>query len=371
MKNHKKNGGYFNNVWPLLLVLLFHIGCDNSSKNFTEFLYDLAEIDVENRAAYVDDWLKKQEEFPIIDGQNVYFIFKDKREVAVRLSGDMIAADGAPIELVKIIGTDYYYTLQSFPLNAVFEYKFIVNGRHYLDPLNKRIIKSKDGIRSLLFMPEYGYPVETLMRVNKVYSRMDTVEFSDSDLYIYRHPKAGPDSPLIIFLNGKDYLQLAEANIILDNLISDQQIEPCFAVFPSTDIDAIKMYSFLKKKLALQQNQTIIGGSQKTGLAVLQNPAIFQNFNAFFIQSALTDSSDWDFISQSRALDISGKKIFLGYGYYEKRDSVYSVFIDMLHDKTQFLKYEKYNEGASWLSWKSHLDDALLYLLQKKGKVSL
>ena len=83
MKNSFKPGSYFNIVCTLIVLTSLLWSCSKSSSNFTEFLYDLAEIDEQDRNAYLEDWLNKQEEFPVIDGTDVYFIYKQKKEMSV------------------------------------------------------------------------------------------------------------------------------------------------------------------------------------------------------------------------------------------------------------------------------------------------
>jgi len=365
MKIIKKGGVHFNNVWPLLVLLLLHFGCSDSAENFTEFLYDLAEIDVNNRSTALEEWLKKQEEFPIINGSEVYFLFKEKREVPVFLSGDMNKGISEPAELLKIIGTDYYYVRQVFPMNSASEYVFTVNGRHFLDPLNKKIFKSARELKSVLFMPDYIYPRETLRRINNLYTKLDTLDFNKNKVYLYRHMSVQSNSPVIVFVPGKEYLEVAEANIILDNLTHSKKIEPCFAVFPADNINLADLLPFLKKEKILTGNKKILGGNTKTGSLMLENPGIINNFNAVFLQSGFNSKDSMSITNILAKIDFSSKRIFLSYGYFEKRDSLYNRVIEFFKDRTPYLKYEKYNEGASWLSWKGHLDDALIHCLSK------
>ena len=370
MKSLKNIISYFNHVWPLLALQLLILGYNGSPKNLTELLYELAEIDVEDRAGYLEDWLKMQDEFPVIDGNEVYFIFKEKRDVPVFLVGDM-TNDNSEQQLLKIIGTDYYYTKQTYPLDCGFEYKFIVGGRHYLDPLNKRIIKNKTELRSLLFMPEYIYPVESLTRINKGYTKLDTISYKNDVLYTYRHPKAVTHSPIIYFLNGKEYLEFAEANIILDNLIDDYKIVPCFAVFLNKSADILNLFSHFKREFNLDGGQTIIGGNKNAGLMLFQNPEICKKFNSIFIQSGFSNVKNLVFLSNLSDIDFLNKNIFLSYGHFENQDTVYNKVIDFFKNKTAHFKYEKYSEGASWLSWKGHLDNVLIYFLKQGNQANL
>ena len=366
-----KYSTYFKNVWPLLVLLLLSFGCSDSPKNFTAFLYELAEIDVEERSGYLQDWLKNQEEFPIIDGNDVYFIFKEKREVPVYLVGDMTCCDSPKIQMMKIIGTDYYYVKQSYPTDSGFEYKFVVNGRHFLDPLNKKIFKSEKELGSLLFMPDYMYPIEILTRVNKAYTKIDTLQSDKKSIYFYRHIQAGNDAPLVFFLDGLNYLHIAEAAVILDNLTDEKKIPPCFAFFPEDNSDILESLSFIKNEFQLSGNHAIIGGNKKTALSLIRNPEIINSFDGFFLQSPLADSDSLYLPTQNKRSDFKQKRIFLSHGLFEKQDSVYQKTIAFFQNKTAHFMYQRYNEGASWLSWQSHLDDALIFCINTKKESTM
>jgi len=355
----------------LLLLLLLSFGCSESPKNFTAFLYDLAEIDEEKRSDYLQDWLKNQEEFPIIDGHNVYFVFKEKREVPVYLVGDMTHNASGKIQLLKIIGTDYYYTSQSYPTNSGFEYKYISNGRHFLDPLNKKIFKSDRELKSLLFMPDYIYPIETLTRVNKVYTKIDTLQFDKQNIYFYRHIQAEKKAPVIIFLDGLNYLKIAEATVILDNLTDVKKIPPCFAFFPEENSNIQQSLSFIRSELQLSGNQLIIGGNKAAALSLIRNPEIIKSFDGVFLQSPFADSDSLYLPGDNKGIDFKQKRIFLSYGMFEKQDSVYQESIVFFQKKTDHFMHERYNEGASWLSWQSHLDEALIYCINSKKESNM
>lgn len=366
MKNFKKNSSHFDHVCALLTLAFLLLACSESHTNFTDFLYKLAEIDEQNRGQYLEKWIKSQEEFPVIDNNDVYFLYKEKRELSIFLTGDMNKQNLKKIQLMKIIGTDYYYTKQTFPLNSAFEYKFLIHGKFIPDPLNKKFFNDTNGKNSLLFMPEYHYPLESLTRIHKIYTKLDTLKFNDNPVYCYHPLNVKNDAPIIFFYNGQKYLHYAEANVLLDNLISDNKIQPCIAVFLMDSVPLNRLISFLKTKYNLSDNPVIIGGNKKTGqtsLQLIKNSSM--NITGIFGQSVLTE--DLSFLDDLPDIDLAGKKIFLSYGYYENKDSVYTKLKNLLTNKVSYFKIERYNEGASWLSWKSHLDDALIYLLKSEN----
>ena len=286
MKNSFITGSYFNNVCALIGLVLLLLGCSESPSNFTEFLYELADIDVQERTEYLNEWLNKQEEFPVIDGGDVYFIYKQKKEIPVYLTGDMNQWNPKNIPLLKIVGTEYYYVRQSYPKNSALEYLFKAGNKSLLDPLNKRITKEKDKQTSVLFMNEFDFPLETLIRRDQVYTQLDTITFSGNEIFIYRSPSVKNNAPIIFFINGKDYLEFGQANIILDNLVNDNKIPSCIAVFIPLNIKFRTVLQFIKQKFDLYDNKIIIGGPGTVGLSLLSKVKDgLQNVQFVFLQS--------------------------------------------------------------------------------------
>ena len=129
----------------------------------------------------------------------------------------------------------------TLPRDAYVEYAFYdpITQKNFLDPLNKKSVNNGVGGRNNFFyMPETmpsPFPLRradvtpgTLSkhRVEAKWLREDY----ERDIYLYRPPVKEP-VPLLIVFDGRDYLQRAKLNVIVDNLIADKRIQPIAMAF--------------------------------------------------------------------------------------------------------------------------------------------
>jgi len=374
-------------IMLLVSVYLFHF-CKNHENNFTSFLYELSAIAESERQIAMQNWLKKFDEYPIIENDHVIFIYRQDKEVPIYLSGDMNSWQPEDIPFLKIIGTGYYYSEQIYPRDASLEYKFVKNGNYFLDPLNKKTSTGGYGENSILHMPDYEFPVETLSNRFQNYTLLDTLEFSGKiladkrNVYVFRHLSAAVNAPLIVFHDGSDYLNYAQAHIVLDNLILDDKIPPSNAIF----IDPVdrmaeqrfndgylkmvfkEILPFIKKEYQIAEETPLyMGGVSLSGLVsfyALKNfsdelTGVFSQSGAFWIDSL-------KIINELENTDFSKVQLFFDYGTFEKQRSVHNQLISFLDGKQAQFTYNVNHEGHNWSNWKGHLDDALINLLNER-----
>jgi len=160
-----------------LLFTMFINSCSKPKPNFLEHLFLLSDEKVEDRQAIFQSWINQNNSFPIVEKNRVYFIYQNTRDIPVYLSGDMNGWSPKADQMLRIIGTDYYYVEQNIPEDARVEYKFIVEKKYILDPLNEIIAIGGLGKNSLLQMPEYQFPMEVLLNRFQQYTKLDTVLF--------------------------------------------------------------------------------------------------------------------------------------------------------------------------------------------------
>ena len=132
--------------------------------------------------------------------------------------------------------------MQQFPPDARLDYKIIVDGAYLLDPLNPRTQLGGYGPNSVLYMPEYRYPEETLPRPGVAQGQLSEPLTIRSralgyDVQYQVYTPAGyetlQDLPVIYATDGQEYAHpdMGALPIVLDNLIADGAIRPVLAVF--------------------------------------------------------------------------------------------------------------------------------------------
>ncbi|MCB9057787.1 MAG: hypothetical protein H6627_04425 [Calditrichae bacterium] len=370
-----------------LSFLIMLSSCNETDKNFKTFLFELADVPEQNRQAVLDTWMNKVYEFPIVEDTLVYFIYRNEKDMPVFLTGDMNSWQKGILPLLRIIGTDYYYCEYHFPLDARVEYKFIAGDQFVNDPYNERRSGGGYGENSLLMMPDYEFPSEILAKRSVIYTKLDTAAFRQNKtsasypFYFYRHDSSSNTSPLVVFTDGSDYINFAQAPTILDNLIRDNKIPAINALFVDPK-DRMKEYwmdesfttllieeilPFVRKEYQINPDNTYLGGVSLGGLFSLY---ALKNYSSelagVFSQSGAIWVDSLRILDELKNADFSNVKLYYSYGSFENQDSVHHRLNTFLTKKSARFSWDLFHEGHAWGSWKGHLDNALIYLLNKR-----
>jgi enterochelin esterase family protein len=181
----------------------------------------------------------KDEGAPVIDSEHSQAIFVWRGRSAPQLIGDFNewggedGVAGAPVEMTASEPGVWTHTL-ALPQDAYIEYCFLHNGRRVLDPLNPHTTPNGVGARNNYFyMPgaaptllahrQRGTPSGEVMR--HMVEAGDLTVGGKRTVYLYQPPVAEP-CPLLVVLDGQDYLRRARLPVIVDNLITQQRIRP-------------------------------------------------------------------------------------------------------------------------------------------------
>jgi len=370
-------------VFFLFIVVL---GCKRTPDNFKAFLLKLIDVPMGQRQRSMDKWMHGKQ-LPIIEREQVYFIYRNIKDIPVFLTGDMNGWQKETIPFLKIIGTDYYYCEQHYNSKTRLEYKFIVDNKWILDSLNVEKSLGGYGENSLLFMPDYEYSPYILQDRQKSYTELDSSKFNSPtmsgvyDTWFYRNIQADSSSPLLIFNDGGDYLKYAYTAIVLDNLIRENKIPSCQALFLQPK-KRMKEYWLNKKFTQMIFNeylpwaerkykidkiaQRYIGGASLGGLCAFYALGTGK-LNGAFAQSPSFWVDSVKIIDQLRTAHIDKQKLYFDFGTLEKQDNVQNTMIAFLESKNAQFKYNTWPEGHNWGNWRGHLDRALIYLLNPNG----
>ena len=357
--------------------------CSKGPQNFIEFLYFLGDQSEENRQEIFSDWVKTQKSFPVIENDKVFFIYKNEQDLAAYVCGDFNNWAKDSLQFLRIIGTSFYYAEASISEDARVKYVFYVKNRFITDALNGNIKESANDPVSILMMPAYEYPVETLLNRFQRYTILDTVALK-SDLlkdevivFLYKHPHVQAASPIIIFSEGEKYLNYARAQIILDNLVDLSKIPPCYGIFvKSGKIEDNGLYFKMMFDELLpaisgrfnlnETNPVIIGGASAEvlfSLGALKNYA--SRIKSVFWQSFSSGNLSVDIMPDLYYPDLSAHNVFLSGSAFSTPDTVTKIWQDFLSEKKAYFRIKLYNEGENWENYSGHLDEALIFLINK------
>jgi len=361
--------------------------CSLRAGNFGEMLEKLENEDADQRQQLMMSLLDQYHEFPVIEDSLVWFVYRDSINKKVFLTGDMTGWRPDSIPLRYIDGTAFHVLSLAFPPDARIEYKFVAKNMYRLDPLNKHAERGAFGQNSVFFMPEYRFSKELLLRPERPVTSLDSLQYKSSLkdttrlVLIYRHPQAAPASPLLIFLDGSDYINRGSAQIILDNLIADRRIPAVNAVF----IDPVnRMHEFwlneqflsklfnellpyLKRTYNLSPLKMGMGGVSLGGVTSLHALLKYgYQLDFVFSQSGSLQIEGNGIIRLFNSWEPTNSKIYLDFGFYENMRERHEQLREILMQKNVPINMQMHNEGHNWGNWRAHLPAALEFVLKDR-----
>jgi enterochelin esterase family protein len=272
------------------------------------------------------------------------------------------------------------------------DYKYVANSNWILDPRNPNTVSGGFGPNSELAMPEYIQPWEIIDRPNVPKGQLSTHSIQSNILnatyqvQIYLPPAYDPSSnyPTAYFHDGQEYISLASANHIIDNLIDSNKIEPIIGVFvrPNNrndeyafqlksaykDFFTTELVPWVDSLYATRQDSSqraTIGasfGGNISAFIAFSRPDLFykhgQHSGAWWpnnyetLQLVASDAVHWDLQMASVWGSFEGGLTNM-WGF--------------LSDSMTFYQYpnkyfQEYPEGHSWGLWRATLDEILIQL---------
>jgi enterochelin esterase-like enzyme len=377
----------------IYLALILAFPFSGTGQSFGRFLDRINSLPVDNRQAVADSFMKSVKSFPFIESDTlVHFIYRGSAK-SVTLAGDMTG--WLPnIELREIDGTNLWHHSGTYESNARLDYKFLMNGVEWiLDPVNPYTCIGGFGPNSELRMPAYSDTQETKKDKSVPHGTIiDTTIFSahmgvKREILVYLPPdykRTSKKYPLVLFHDGKDYLEYGATQNILDNLIAQNQIEPIIAVFvPPVDrpeeytgklmnayckFIIAEVLPMVDRKYATSKDprkRATIGPSAGGNIALYLGLKYPSSFGKVIAQSSAIRKPVFKACSKARHMEL---EFYLDIGKYDL-----PMVIPEVREFTALLKAKKYlftswewNEGHSWGNWKGHLKVPLMKFFPAK-----
>ena len=248
------------------LVMISSASHAQSFTDFDDFLRQYAATDSAAQASLARsfvDWQQARGGFPIAEssGRVVFVYFTGGLEHDVRLTGDFRPKGisnpywdvvGEPMTRVGSI----FYLHRMFELDARLDYRFIVDGKRALDPLNPRKIVSGtgEGDASELVMPAHQIPAETSVNSGVPRGTLHVVQERWATPRVTIYLPVGYDAkqeyPTLYTADGRAWIDYIGLPTILDNMISAKAIEPIVAVLIDASADRSAWYDCNPEYLA-------------------------------------------------------------------------------------------------------------------------
>lgn len=339
-------------------------------------------------------------QMPLIFDDTAVFLYRGIGQTVV-WRGDFTLWDRAPAAAgVRQGQTDLWLMIQKFPLDARLDYKIVVDGAYLLDRLNPRTQLGGFGPNSVLYMPDYHYPAETMPRSEIAQGRLSEPVIIHSQalgypvqyqVYTPANYEALESLPVIYATDGQDYAhpEMGALPIVLDNLIADGDIRPVMAVFvdmcdPSTGsnrrnsllVANERFQQFLVNELIPTIDQTyptrtaadgrLILGTSLGGLHAaytgLHYPDVFGMVAIYSPYLRPHAQVLADFASSERL----PLQVFMMQGIYDFDMENTRQLKNILQEKGYALEYIETSDGHSWGNWRGMMDDMLRFFFSTR-----
>ncbi len=378
---------YFTIVY---LVFLFNV-CVSAQPQFLNFISYLNSLSDSLKSVKIDSLINYHypRGIPIIENNYAIFIYRGSAST-VAVSGDF--NNWSSTSTVNVSGTNLFYYSRTFEMNARLDYKFILNGSNWiLDPLNPRTCSGGYGPNSELAMPEYIQPWE--INYNPGIQHGTTTQFNFQSINtsstflvtVYLPPRYSSDTnktyPTVYFQDGSEYISLAYAANILDNLIDSGKIRPVIGIFVRPNNrnneyagslrDAYRLFfvnelvpfidsTYRTRKIP--QERLVIGDSYGANISALisyNHADVFGNCGLHSAAFQPNNYEAYNLVVNGQYKNIRWVSVW---GTYESLWQNMRNFRDNLINKGYQFLWRELPEGHSWGLWRANIDFILEYI---------
>ena len=319
------------------------------------------------------------------DDSTVTFLYRGEgRRVSV--AGDFDGWDPGAGAMRRVAGTSLLALTVPMDPAARCEYKLVVDSAWILDPLNTGKVRGGFGDNSELRMGRYAFPAETVEEEGVPRGGMDTIDFASDVLrrrirvYVYTPAgDRGTGLPLLFVTDGGEFLELARARVVLDNLIAHGAIHPVIAVFidPRSESPAgntrMTDYALNDRFVAAVAQElrplvraryrtrgdpasTAIMGASMGGL--IATYAALTRSDVFGLCGALSPSFQWardSIIAMARSLPRRPVRFYMATGTIHDAGERSRIVRDILRQKGYDVTYDEVPESHNWRNWSGRL----------------
>ena len=368
------------------VIFSFLLSSSTNSQTFQNFISRVTNAPQAQRDALVDSFMAANPVLPLRENDMAHFIYRGTA-TRVNVPGDANGWEANAFAMIKLSTTNLWYHSRPFESDARLDYKFVVNGSNWiLDPRNPHQVSGGFGPNSELRMPEYVPPPEIQFYAGIPHGSLrDTSFFSvnlnnSRTIRVYTPPDYAVSSeryPVVLFHDGLEFISLAQANNVIDYLISQNRIAPIIAVFvppvnrseeyatnllhPFTAFITTEVMPWLDRRYRTRTDpasRAVLGSSNGGNISFwlgYAHPEIFGNVAAL---SSNVESYIATGFQNSPKMNL---KFYLDMGTYDIAILITRMnnFLPILQAKGYVYQYLEFHEGHSWGNWRAHIDNAL------------
>jgi enterochelin esterase-like enzyme len=383
-----------------ILVLLSHSSyCQNA---FTGIITSLEKNSRTRDSVW--SYLMKSHRIPLIEKDSAAFLYRGEAS-SVKWMGDFNGwgyDKNFQNQGKKIPGSDIWILKSSFPQDARFDYKIILDEKFsILDPANPNQQWSGLGggsPNSELRMPQWKRDPAAIPDPSVTKGHLSKEILLNSKILGYQitytlyepNPAPSGTTPILYVTDGYEYLHTEMGNMttILDNLIATKKINPIRVVFVDSREPANRGNNRRMQELALNENylrffvEELIPSVEKGSGVAPENRGIMGTsmgglcaaFFAFsrpdvFGLAGIQSPAFWFRPEIYTVCDNPEKqpvKIFMTTGTVNDAEEGAEKMKKILEKNVCTFQYKEVPQGHSWGNWKDLIDDILIYFFAPK-----
>lgn len=399
------------NSFLLILLLVSAVACNEEDDlhtdhvtyheftSYLDFKETFLHISEMGDAAQMESFLDSLElhyQIPFSMNDSVAFLYQGTASSVMWLGDFNGWNTSAGYSGAKIDNTNVWMAEKVFPSDARLDYKIIVDGNWLLDPRNSFIQYSGFGPNSELRMPEWEYPMETILGEGVVRGQLSenfTIQSQAANLnYTVQYRVYTPaeynvlsDLPVIYVTDGHEYSNelMGSMLTVLDNLIFNETIQPIIAVFidprnPSNLSENrrgsqytgnIKFANFVADELVPVIDAAYKTNSNPSARAILGtslggwNSAFFglERSDVFQLIAIHSPAFSNDIIQSYFDSPLLPLKVFMSTGVIYDTEDQARAMKEVMDQKEYPVLYKEVNEGHSWGNWRAMIEEPLVY----------
>jgi enterochelin esterase-like enzyme len=345
----------------------------------------------------------RREGTPVIEQDTATFVWRGSKPVFV--TGDFQNWSGKPLPLKQVAPGLWARTL-TLPRDAYIEYALVdAQGRRVRDPHNSHTSGNGVGGSNFCFyMPEHGpTPLSRRKRGQPLRGRITRHRVETGELaigrrrevYLYQPPVPGP-YPLLVVLDGTDYLRRAALATVVDNLILEGRIRPvALALVANGGAARTVEYSCSDATLAFLQDQVLglararlplvderrqpgahgVLGASLGGLMALylglRAPRIFGHVLSQSGAFAIPEHGDFVVFDLVHGAHAAGRRrlaVWMDCGLFEPLTEGNRRMEPVLKEAGHRVHYREYPGGHNYPAWRDDVWRGLEWLFPRNGR---
>jgi len=366
-----------------------------SFASFADFRNQVeATSNVTEKMAMVDAYMQERAKigFPVVEGENATFVYRGIVSKQITVAGDMNYWDTSKDVMTRLTETDLYYKTMIFPLDARLDYKFVRDGSWILDPLNNLTILGGFGPNSELRMPNYVPPPEIEYYPSIPHGTIETIKNfhsnflkNDRNIYVYLPPGYNTSEayPTFYVNDGREYIDLAYFNNVVDYLLNEGAIKKIIVVFVPPVNRAAEYHlnenymKFIVDELVpyIDSHYSTLSGPSARGIMGASYGGLISIYIAYNRsdvfgmcagQSSYYSAENDLMINAIRDGPKKDIRFYVDCGTFDITGFIATnrQMRDAMLAKGYDLMYQEFHEGHSWGNWRARIDDILKFFFR-------